>query len=101
VPRFRIYSQYVDRCIIVEITDPERCRFEPGGVWKLHLTADETAALPHGGLTYTLEHQDSEGNWQLGIRAGISCRQTNGQNIQSQQSKARHLNPPHFNARSK
>jgi hypothetical protein len=94
VPRFRIYSPYVDRFVVVEITDSNRCTFEPNGIWKLHLTAEETAALPRGGLTYTLEHCDSDGNWQLAIRAGISCRDAN-----EQTGSTRHLGGPHLNSR--
>lgn len=101
VPRFRVYSPYVDRFVVVEITDPERCRFEPGGIWKLHMTADETAALPRGGLIYTLEHCDADGNWQLGIRAGISCRDNTSRDNASRAATARHINPPHLNARPK
>ncbi|TWT92731.1 hypothetical protein [Stieleria varia] len=74
IPRFRVYSQYIDRQVVVEVTDPERCRFEPDGIWKLELTAEETAALPRGGMVYTLEHRNSSGDWQMGIQAGISCR---------------------------
>ena len=101
VPRFRVYSQYVDRCVVVEITDPKRCRFEPGGIWKLHMTADETAALPRGGMVYTLEHCDSEGNWELGIRAGISCRENHSCDARPSVSTPRNINAPHLNARPK
>ncbi len=96
VPRFRVYSQYVDRCVVVEITDPARCCFEPGGIWKLHLTADETAALPRGGMVYTLEHRDVDGTWQLGIRAGISCRDTPSRDTASGHINPMHLKPAHL-----
>lgn len=73
-PRFRVYSQWVDNSIVVEVTDPERCRFEPEGIWKLQLTAEETAAMPRGGMYFTLEHAESDGSYEFGIRGGISCK---------------------------
>ncbi|MDA8745952.1 hypothetical protein N9N28_15095 [Rubripirellula amarantea] len=72
-PRFRVYSQLVDKHVVVEVTDPERCQFTADGLWRLKLTAEETAAMPCGGMHFTLEHGDSYGQYELGIRGGISC----------------------------
>lgn len=73
-PRFRIYSQIVDRLVLVEITDPQRCAFEPDGIWRLRLTPQETKALPRGGMQFTLEHSESDSeDYQLGVIGGVSC----------------------------
>lgn len=73
-PRFRIYSQLVDRLVVVEITDPRRCQFEPDGIWRLRLTREETEALPRGGMRFTLEHSNPEsGRYELGVIGGVSC----------------------------
>ena len=72
-PRFRIYSQYVDSQVVVEVTDPARCSFGADGTWRLRLTADETQGMPRGGMCFTLEHRSPRGDYQLGVRGGISC----------------------------
>jgi hypothetical protein len=72
-PRFRVYSQHIDQFVVLEITDPQRCEFEPDGTWRLRLTADETQALPRGGMCFTLEHRVSQGDYLLGIQGGVSC----------------------------
>lgn len=72
-PRFRVFSQRVDHDVVVEITDPQRCSFGPGGIWRLQLTADETKRIPLGGMCFTLEHRDPPGDYRLGVHGGISC----------------------------
>lgn len=76
-PRFRIHSQTVDQAVVMEITDPEKCTFESDGIWRLRLTAEETASLPRGGMLFTLEHSDGQddgqSDYQLGVTGGISC----------------------------
>lgn len=73
-PRFRIYSQLVDRLVVVEITDPHRCVFEPDGIWRLHLSGEETDSLPRGGMRFTLEHGNPESeDYQLAVVGGVSC----------------------------
>ena len=71
--RFRVYSQFVDQAVIMEVTDPQRCRFDSTGLVALRLTAEETAYLPNGGMRFTLEHRESEGDYRLGLRGGVSC----------------------------
>ena len=74
--RFRIFSQFVDRFVVVEITDPARCTFPRDGIWSLRLTEQETASMPRGGMLFTLEHRDShdsQSQYQLGLQGGISC----------------------------
>ncbi|MFK8112837.1 MAG: hypothetical protein AB8B91_11575 [Rubripirellula sp.] len=73
-PRFRIYSQMVDRLVVLEITDPHRCRFEPEGIWRLRLTSTETESLPRGGMRFTLEHgSPGSEDYQLAVIGGVSC----------------------------
>ncbi|MCO8121545.1 hypothetical protein NHH03_07345 [Stieleria sp. TO1_6] len=72
-PLFRVYSQFVDRSVVVEVADPARCRFEPNGIWKLRLTAEETQAMPHGGMRFTVEHQQPSGDSRILMQGGISC----------------------------
>ncbi|WP_404310755.1 hypothetical protein [Neorhodopirellula lusitana] len=83
--RFRVYSQFIDRAVVLEITDPERCVFGSDGMWRLQLTADETDSLPRGGMRFTLEHRESpcggsqfdeagsDTGYALGILGGVSC----------------------------
>ncbi|TWU59337.1 hypothetical protein Poly51_21250 [Rubripirellula tenax] len=87
VPRFRVYSQVVDRLIAVEITDPERCKFDPKGIWTLQLTAEETASLPRGGMRFTLEHLTEEGNYEFVLQGGVSRCQTETRRDAGQHSK--------------
>lgn len=72
-PRFRVYSQVVDRSVVMEITDEHRCTFRSDGIWRLQLTADETDSLPRGGMRFTLEHREADGDYRLGLQGGISC----------------------------
>jgi hypothetical protein len=72
--RFRIYSQLIDNAVAFETTDSTHCTFEPDGIWRLHLTADETERLPCGGMRFTLEHRDTHSDYLLGLQGGISCR---------------------------
>ncbi|MFG0255594.1 MAG: hypothetical protein ACF787_10940 [Rhodopirellula sp. JB053] len=72
-PRFRIYSQFVDQLVVMEITDQQRCEFKLGGIWRLRLSAEETASLPRGGMRFTLEHRDSLEDFQLGLLGTVSC----------------------------
>ncbi|TWU57645.1 hypothetical protein [Rubripirellula reticaptiva] len=71
--RFRVYSQVVDRSVVMEITDPERCTLGPDGNWRLQLSASETERLPRGGMTFTLEHRNSNSDYLPGLKGGISC----------------------------
>lgn len=73
-PRFRIYSQIVDRLVVLEITDSRRCRFEPEGIWRLCLTGEEIESLPRGGMRFTLEHgHPGNEDYQLAVIGGVSC----------------------------
>ena len=71
--RFRIFSQYVDQAVVLEVTDPSRCVFSGGGTWRLRLTAEETEALPRGGMRFTLEHRDLDGEYAFGLLGSVSC----------------------------
>ncbi|MGB7325880.1 MAG: hypothetical protein WBD31_13480 [Rubripirellula sp.] len=71
--RFRVYSQLVDRSVVMEITDPQRCAMDPNGNWRLQLSASETERLPRGGMTFTLEHRKSNSDYLPGLKGGISC----------------------------
>jgi hypothetical protein len=53
--RFRVYSQLIDRQVLIEVDDLSRSQFLPDGTWRLALTADETSALPRGGMKFTVE----------------------------------------------
>ncbi|MCM2369925.1 hypothetical protein [Aporhodopirellula aestuarii] len=75
-PRFRIFSQFVDQLVVLEITDPQRCEFKLGGVWRLRLTAEETESLPRGGMRFTLEHRAHDGDYVLGLLGTVSCCET-------------------------
>ena len=33
--RFRVFSQFVDHQVVVEVIDEDRCAFEAGGIWNL------------------------------------------------------------------
>ncbi|EMI16328.1 hypothetical protein RMSM_06732 [Rhodopirellula maiorica SM1] len=79
-PRFRVYSQIDDNAVVVEVTDPHRCAFEQGGIWRLQLTAEETEALPLGGMRFTLEHREPSGEFRQGIQGGFSCCAPNRRN---------------------
>ncbi|EMI45143.1 hypothetical protein [Rhodopirellula sp. SWK7] len=72
-PRFRIYSQFVDQLVVLEITDPHRCEFKLGGIWRLRLTAEETDSLPRGGMRFTLEHRDTGSDFSVGLLGTVSC----------------------------
>lgn len=75
--RFRVYSQIVDRLLVLEVTDPERCKFEPESIWTLQLTEEETSSIPPGGMIFTLEHRNAEGDYEVGVRGGISIGDAN------------------------
>jgi hypothetical protein len=87
--RLRIYSQFVDDLVLLEVEDRSRCYFSSDGLWHLRLTEQETSSLPVGGMRFTLEHcqipagsahQDVQNadltpcEFRLGLLGGISCR---------------------------
>lgn len=82
-PRFRVYSQVVDNAVVVEVTDPQRCAFEQDGIWRLRLTAEETELLPLGGMRFTLEHREPQGEYLQGIQGGFSCCDSNRNDVRS------------------
>ncbi|QDT01965.1 hypothetical protein K227x_03350 [Rubripirellula lacrimiformis] len=72
-PRFRVYSQTIDQLVVLEVTDSHTCNFQPGGLWRLQLSAQQTSALPRGGMRFTLEHRHADGDFVFGLLGGVSC----------------------------
>lgn len=71
--RFRIYSQIVDRQVLIELCDSARNTLCDDGIWHLTLNASETERLPCGGMRFTLELRDQNGQYHLAIDGGVSC----------------------------